>query len=324
MKVALVIVNYNSGELLEQCLSAVYRQTRLPDRVIVVDNASTDDSLSRAHARWEQVKVLRMTQNIGFAAANNRALERCQGYDWVALLNPDAFPEPGWLAALLEAAVELPGAGSFASCLVKADDPTILDGIGDAYHVSGLVWRVGHGEAGTNDRTRREVFAACAAAALYRYESVYAAGGFDENYFCYNEDVDLGFRLRLRGRSCWYVPNAVVRHVGSAVAGAHSDFSLFYGHRNLVWTFFKNMPTPLLWRFLWQHLLLNIITVVILSVRYRSRALIRAKGSAVKGFARVMRQRRKIQSMRSCTNNELLAVMTRGWWRCCFRCRSGG
>lgn len=318
MNVALVIVNYNSGGLLERCLSAVHRQTRPPDRIIVVDNASTDDSMRWAGNRWSGIEVLRMESNIGFAAANNRALETCGDCDWAALLNPDAFPEPGWLAALVEAAGELPAAGSFASCLVRDDDPSVLDGTGDAYHVSGLVWRIGHGEPRPSDQTRREVFAACAAAAMYHCGAGAAAGWFDEDYFCYNEDVDLGFRLRLAGRSCWYVPDAVVSHVGSAVTGRHSDFSLFHGHRNLVWTYLKNMPAALFFRFLWQHLLLNIVTVPVLSMQYRTTAVVRAKLSALRGIPRVLKQRGRIQTGRTCSNEELLAVMTRGWWRCYF------
>lgn len=316
MNIAVVIVNYNSGPLLRRCLSAVHEQTRPPERIIVVDNASTDDSLQTAQEDWPGVQVLRLEENAGFAAANNRGVEHCDGCEWVALLNPDAFPEPGWLAALAGAAADLPDAGSLASCLVMDDDPSRLDGTGDAYHVSGLVWRIGHGQARPAAQDRREVFAACAAAAMYRTEAFRGAGGFDEAYFCYNEDVDLGFRFRLAGLRCWYVPDAVVRHVGSAVTGRHSDFSLFHGHRNLVWTYFKNMPGSLLVRFLWQHLLLNLVTVLVLSVRYRSTAPVRAKYSAMKGIRRALRQRRGIQSSRVCTDADLRSAMTPGWWRC--------
>lgn len=318
LKVALIIVNYNSGPLLARCLAAVGRQERGPDRVIVVDNASTDGSLAAAEEAYPGITPLRLTANTGFAAANNRGLEACRDCDWVALLNPDAFPEPEWLAALLAAAAEAPGAGSFASCLVMDEDTATLDGIGDAYHVSGLVWRIGHGSPRPPDGERREVFAACAAAALYRVDALADIGGFDEDYFCYNEDVDVGFRLRLRGLGCWYVPEAVVRHVGSAVTGRHSDFSLFHGHRNLVWTWVKNMPARLLVRFLWQHLLLNLVTVVVLSARHRTTAVLRAKVSAIGGMGRVLRQRRAVQATRSAQDVELLGAMTTGWWRCYF------
>lgn len=320
-RVALIIVNYNSGELLRRCLAAVSRQERAPDRVIVVDNASSDGSLETAQGVYPGVELIRLDDNSGFAAANNRGLERCADCDWAVLLNPDAFPEPGWLAALLDAAKAFPGAGSFASCLVMEEDGARLDGIGDAYHVSGLVWRIGHGQPRPTEQQRREVFAACAAAAMYHVAALRDIGGFDESYFCYNEDVDVGFRLRLRGLRCWYVPDAVVHHVGSAVTGRHSDFSLFHGHRNLVWTYFKNMPTGLLLRHLWQHLLLNLVTILVLSIQYRSTALLRSKFSAATGMRRVLRQRRAIQASRTATNTELLEVMTQGWWRCYFRRR---
>lgn len=319
MTIALIIVNYNSGRLLARCLSSVHQQTRPPDRIIIVDNASTDESLMYVRSDPADTEVIRLDRNIGFAAANNRALEICAGYDWVALLNPDAFPEPGWLEQMERACGELPDAGSFASCLVSADDPSILDGKGDAYHVSGLVWRAGHGDARPEHQARREVFSACAAAAVYRFEALVAAGGFDNDYFCYNEDVDLGFRLRLLGRRCWYIPEAVAHHVGSATTGRHSDFSLYYGHRNLVWTWVKNMPSPLLCRFLWQHLLLNLVTIVVLSVRHRSTAPIRAKISALAGLKRVLGQRRAIQQNRTCADDDLSSAMTHGWWRCYFQ-----
>lgn len=319
LKVAVIIVNFNSGALLRRCLAAVRRQRRVPDRVIVVDNASTDGSLESAEAEWPGLVVRRLDDNVGFAAANNRGLEHCTDCHWAALLNPDAFPEPGWLEALLEAAADRPDAGSFASCLIMDEDNSRLDGIGDAYHVSGLVWRIGHGRPRPSEQVRREVFAACAAAAMYRVEPLRDIGGFDESYFCYNEDVDVGFRLRLRGLRCWYVPEAVVHHVGSAVTGRHSDFSLFHGHRNLVWTFFKNMPTALLLRFMWQHLLLNLVTLLVLSVQYRTTALLRAKISAARGLPGALRQRRRIQAGRTTTNAELRDAMTRGWWRCYFQ-----
>jgi GT2 family glycosyltransferase len=260
---------------------------------------------------------------MGFAAANNRAFELCRECEYVALLNPDAFPEPGWLEALARAAAETPRAASFASCMLKADDPQVLDGTGDAYHVSGLVWRIGHGEP-RRESARKEVFAACAAAALYRLSDVQSVGGFDEAYFCYNEDVDLGFRLRLKGRPCLYVPDAVVRHVGSAVTGRHSDFSLFHGHRNLVWTFFKNMPTGLLLRFVWQHLLMTVVSLVVLSIRYRTLSVVRAKWAAVLGMGRVLELRKSVQAGRHCTNAELRAAMVPGWWRCYVRRRAAG
>ncbi len=141
-----------------------------------------------------------------------------------------------------------PEAAAWGSRQLCDHDPSVLDGTGYCCHLSGTAWRARHGQRQEpRDLRAREIFAPCAAAALYRRSVLQQLGGFDEHYFCYMEDVDLGFRLRLLGHSARYVPQAVVRHVGSATSGGQrSAFALFYGHRNMVWTFVKNMPLPLL------------------------------------------------------------------------------
>jgi len=92
-----------------------------------------------------------------------------------------------------------------------------------------------------------ETFSPCAAAALYRASALREAGPFDADYFCYSEDVDLGFRLRLLGYTCWYAPDSVAHHVGSAITGGRSDFTMYHGVRNGIWTYVKDMPGVLAW-----------------------------------------------------------------------------
>ena len=118
-------------------------------------------------------------------------------------------------------------------------------------------------------------------------------GGFDEHYFCYFEDVDLGFRLRLRGYRCVYVPAAIVEHVSSALSGYRSDFAVYHGERNAVWTFIKDMPGPLLLAYLPQHLALNIAALMYYPWRGQGRVVLRAKLDALRGVAGVLRRRRR-------------------------------
>jgi len=313
LKIALIIVNWNGGDDLLGCLECVATQDRRPDRVIVVDNASQDGSLEAALPRFPFVEAIRLARNAGFAAANNLALRSCDDCDWIALLNPDAFPAPSWLARLAAAAEGHPGHAAFASQLRSAADEGLLDGAGDVYHVSGLAWREAHGSPLRPSEGPRDVFSACAAAALYRRDALVEIGGFDERYFCYLEDVDLGFRLRLRGHGCLYVPEAVVRHVGSGTTGKGSDFSTYHGHRNLVWTFFKDMPAALLALYLPQHALLNVVSLVSFSARGQARVILRAKWDALRGLPAVLRDRRRVQRGRRVRARELLRWMARGW-----------
>lgn len=152
------------------------------------------------------------------------------------------------------------------------------------------------------------------AAALYRRSAFLEVGGFDEGYFCYFEDVDLGFRLRLLGYGCRYVPDAVVRHIGSAVTGRGSAFSRYYGHRNLVWTWWKNMPGPLFWLYLPPHLALNLGSIVWFMLRGQGAILLRAKWDALRGLRRCWRQRQQIQARRRISCGQLWRVLNHDLW----------
>ncbi len=301
--------------MLRRCLTFLSAQTRQPEVVWVIDNASSDGSADCV-AEFANCRLLAPGANLGFAAGNNLAFRQCTT-DFVALLNPDAFAEPDWLAALLAAAKENPNCASFGSRQLIAERPEYLDGIGDAYHVSGLVWRARHGLLQqSKDLQVREIFAPCAAAALYRCSALAVVGEFDEDHFCYLEDVDLGFRLRLAGYSALYVPDAVVHHVGSATSGGqHSDFALYHGHRNLVWTYVKNMPGALFWLCLPLHLLLNLVVLLVFSARGRGGVIFRAKRDALKGLPKMWAKRRLIQKSRRTSLLSLWNVLDKGLFR---------
>ena len=309
-----IIVNYNGGRYLDRCLQALAAQTAPPRQVVLVDNASTDGSAEHAEQAFPWLRVIRCPENQGFAAANNLAVACSEPSEWLALLNPDAFPAPDWLAALQQAAHDYPQYAVFGSRLLDAADPAQLDGAGDCYHVSGLAWRHGHGLSACQHGLRvEEIFAPCAAAALYRRQAFLEADGFDERFFCYMEDVDLGFRLRLLGYRCLYAPAAVVHHIGSGATGIRSDFATYYGHRNLVWTYCKNMPAPWFWLYLPAHLVFNLLSLSWLGWRGQGRIAVRAKWDALRELPRIWRQRRHIQAQRKISGRDLQRVMTGTW-----------
>lgn len=311
-KVSLIIVNWNSGELIRKSLCSLNNQTYRVHEVLVVDNASMDGSADDLENFYPGIKVVRLDENIGFAAANNYAASlAADECDWIALLNPDAIPEPTWLETLMDAVKKYPEYAFMGSRLMMAKEPAHIDGTGDIYHVSGLVWRNGHGnKANVSAAEVKEIFSPCAAAALYRRDAFVEANGFDEDFFCYVEDVDLGFRLRLLGYRCLYVPESVVHHVGSATTGSqHSDFAVYHGHRNLVWTYVKNMPGLLFWLFLPLHLALNFVTCIYFLWMGQGRAIFRSKWDALKGLAKMWQKRRRIQGCRRASVSDIWRML---------------
>lgn len=300
--VSLVIVNFNAGDALLRCLEAVALQTLPLTRLILVDNASTDGSAKKASAFLDSHAALagisdsvRNNKNLGFAAANNAAIARCNT-EFIALLNPDAIPKPDWLEKLVAAATRHPQAASFGSLQMRDVAGGIIDGLGDVYHFSGACWRKRHGrKLRPADLVEGEIFSPCAAAALYRRSAFLEVGGFDEDFFCYMEDVDLGFRLRLRGYAAVFVPQAVVEH---ASENRRSDFAVYHGHRNIVWCFFKNMPAPLLLVLAPLHLFQTLCAFFACALRGQAPVFIRAKINACRDLPKILAKRRLLQSKR--------------------------
>lgn len=296
--------------MLAECLRCLDAQTVQPSRVLIVDNASTDGSIADLERLSDNVTILQMNGNLGFAAGNNLALAQCDT-EFVALLNPDAFPEQDWLEHLLAAARANADAAAFGSRQLCRYNPEILDGIGDIYHISGLAWRERYGmRQQKQDLVAREIFSPCAAAALYRRQALVDVGGFDEDFFCYVEDVDLAFRLRLAGHKAVYVPDAVVYHVGSAATGGEwSNFAVYHGFRNPAWVFIKNMPGALFWLLLPLHLVIHLASILLFLVRGQGRVILNSKKDALFGIPRMWFKRRQIQSNRKASISAIWRVL---------------
>ena len=311
-EVLLIIVNYNGGEQLARAVLAVKRQTFTNYRLVIVDNASSDDSIAALRDKHPGIEVLSVGSNLGFAAANNLAVRLVGGTRWIALLNPDAFPEPDWLSRLMAAASTHREYASFASQIVFDSDPKMLDGAGDEYHLSGFAWRRMHGSPATAAIKSLEVFAPSATAALYRKDVLDEANGFDERYFCYYEDVDLGLRLRLLGHRAFYVADAVVCHVGSGITGRRSAFVTYHTQRNRIWTYVKNMPAPWLWIFLPLHCFYQVVVIGLYATQGQLGPALRGTLDAFRGMRRTLEERRGVQDTRRATFAELMRVMRRG------------
>jgi GT2 family glycosyltransferase len=310
---AAIVVNWNSWKDLDRCLEALARKSLPFHRIVVIDNNSSKpipDSINRWLA-LDKVEFLNLPANVGFAKANNVGIEKANDCEWVALVNPDAFLDRLWHEQMLKSTDQYPTAASFSSTLVMANEQTRWDGLGDAYHMSGLVWRIGHGSQVDYERLSEEqVFSPCAAAALYRCQALLEVGGFDEDYFCYLEDVDLGFRLRLLGYSSVLIPQAIAYHVGSASTGGQdSDFSVYHGHRNLVWTYIKNMPGALFWFLLPIHLAMNIATVIWFALNGRGAIILRAKRDALMRLPLIWLKRKAVQRSRQCFIGEIWRIL---------------
>jgi GT2 family glycosyltransferase len=251
LQASVVVVNWNRCSLLAGCLASLAGQKGPAFEVVLVDNGSTDESVSMALSQYSDhprfnLTVIRNIENHGFCRANNQGIERASG-EFIALLNNDAEAEPGWLAALLRAFGERPEIGMAASKILVYEDPGVIDKAGHQIYLDGQNWGRGHGERDTGQYERvDETLWPDGCAAMYRREMLERIGGFDEDLFAYGDDAELGLRARIAGWGCLYIPTAVVRHRRGSTLGQLSMRRVELIERNRVLLALKHFPWSLL------------------------------------------------------------------------------
>jgi N-acetylglucosaminyl-diphospho-decaprenol L-rhamnosyltransferase len=304
---SLIILSYNSGVYIERCLDAA---TALgAGEVILADNGSTNMDFDALRAKYPSVNIVDNGGNLGFAEGNNRAAAQATG-EWLGFINPDAFAEPNWLNAMHAAIQTHPDTAMFTALQIEDNDPTRLDGLGDSLTFFGFPYRSGFGQPLPSRVEARETFSPCGAAFVIRADLYRQLGGFDSRFFCYCEDADLGFRARLLGHTCRLVPEARIRHIGSAALGVRSDFALYHGYRNRIWLYAKNMPLGLLLLTLPVHAVVTCLGAAKDTLKGKGGLVCKAIRDAFAGMGPILRDRKKIQSERRIGALRLAKVLT--------------
>jgi GT2 family glycosyltransferase len=312
--VSVIVLNYNGRSHLEMCLRAVHAQQNVALECILVDNGSIDGSVAFVRERFPWVRLVELDHNTGFATGNNRGAEVATGR-LLAFLNNDTRPDAHWLAALCSGLDEQHGIAFATSRIVYMQDPTMIDSAGDSVTRSGGAFKRGHGDAAAKYLEPCEVFGACGAAFVMPRALFNDVGGFDEDFFLSHEDVDLSYRLRLRGYRCMYVPDSIVHHAVSATLGRVSDNSIYYGQRNLEWLYLKNTPLKLLLLSLPLHLVYVAAAAIYFATMGKLRVFAAAKWAAFKGVPRAWSKRRAVQASRRASDAEIWAKLEPGWLR---------
>jgi N-acetylglucosaminyl-diphospho-decaprenol L-rhamnosyltransferase len=306
---SVIIVNYNGGDYLKGALASLAAQTRQDFEVFLLDNASSDGSMGQLGEQLpKHLHLLLQDENLGFAAANNLAASSAKG-EWLVLLNPDAEAQQDWLEKLDQATLRYPETKSFASTQIDLHNSQNMDGAGDAYLGFGIPWRGGFGHPVSELPPEGECFSPCGAGAMIHRETFLAHGGFDERFFCFCEDVDLGYRLRLAGERCIFVPDAVIHHAGGGLSGRASEFSLSHGARNRLWTYVKNTPLRLLILTLPIHIGLTLAILGRGLVTGRFGGTWRGLWSGLKGLGPFLSDRKHIKKARKVSISNLSAAM---------------
>lgn len=303
--VQIIVPNWNGRHLLPRCLDALSRQTFDDFAITVVDNGSIDDSVAWLQEYAPSVRVITNATNRGFATAINQGIRESDS-QYIATLNNDTEPDPGWLEALVSAAGSNDRVGMCASKMLFADAPYLINSAGICIDPVGIAWdcRGGEPDQPSGEEKPTEVFGPCAGAALYRRAMLEDVGLFDEDFFAYLEDVDLAWRARLAGWRALYVPAARVYHLHSGTLGEGSPLKSFLLGRNKVWLIAKNYPMPHLALYLPLILCYDLAAVLYALIVRRDPHALRGRWTGLLGLPKALTKRRQIQSHRRISAGE--------------------
>jgi GT2 family glycosyltransferase len=326
--VSVIVVNWNGLKFLDDCLVSLERQTWPHREFIIVDNGSTDGTAETIRAWTERIpdaQGIYLPVNTGYCRANNLGFAKARG-EWIALCNNDAIAEPNWLEELVRHGDSTRRIGMLASKILFCEPAGVIDKAGHLIYWDGQ--NRGRGtmepDAGQYDAAE-EILWPDGCAALYHRRIFEETGGFDETFFAFGDDADLGMRARLLGWQAWYVPTAVVHHRHSATAGAYSPLKVMLVERNRLLLAIKNFPLPLLlqnpfWtlrRFFWNG-------YAALRRRGSAGRFVASHGwgrlplnlawsylSAGKLLPKALRRRREIQRTKRLSNPEIVDLLRR-------------
>lgn len=311
--VSAVIPNYNGIAYLKKLLDSIYDQTMPFAEIIIVDDASDDQSAFFIKNHYPEVILLENKTNQGFSVSANKGI-RAASSRYVCLLNNDLYLSKTWLKNAVAVLHDTPNAAAAATnIMIDSNSPTV-DSQGDDYFIIGCALKRNHLHTPTDTSdTIRRVFSACAAAAIYDKKILNTTGLFDESFGAYYEDVDLAFRINLAGYSIMYTPHAVSYHRLSASYGKKNRERLFYSYRNEAIVFWSNMPVSLLLRYALLRFIFVILQSVVKLFSGQFPVYLKAKSAVFLQISHIIRKRLQCRQLRVCSTTGLRELLRSDW-----------
>ncbi|MDO8740204.1 MAG: glycosyltransferase family 2 protein [Candidatus Woesearchaeota archaeon] len=306
METAVIILNWNGKRFLKSCFDSLLNQTYKDFRIIFVDNCSKDSSVDFIKKNYrkelKKIKILQLNENTGFAKGNNEGIREAlkdKKTKYVVTLNNDTIANKDFLKELTKKAQNR-NIGMVSSRILFLKDKKI-DTLGLMLFKSGLFFDI------KNEANLKYLFCPCGCAALYKRELLEDIKlnnqYFDEDFFAYAEDADLGFRAVLRSWKCAYAENAVVYHMHQA--SSSRDFLVYHIERNTIWAILRNMPGALFFRNLPWFILTRAAILFKYLFKGKAHLIIKARLDVLKKLGKVLNERKSIQKNKKIKNKDL-------------------
>lgn len=306
MKASIVIVNWNGRQHLEDCLNSLTKQTYANYEIIVVDNASEDDSVPFIKKNFPTVRIIHNPENIGFAEGSNIGIRASTG-EYIVLLNNDTSVEPNWLEELVKAVDKDEKIGACMSKILLFDRRNVINSSGGEIHYLGFAWASDYGTRDNGQFKEREIAFASGAAMLIKRQVLNKVGLFDPAYHMYYEDVDLGWRIRLAGYKIVFVPSSVVYHKYEFSKGIQKFYNLEKNRLSLLLTHYK---TRTLFLIVPVFFLMEAGLLLYFLLQSGLGAKLRSYLTLVRDLREILEKRKRVQALRAVNDGDIARVFT--------------
>ena len=302
--VSIVILNYNGKEFLENCINSIKSETEKKYEIIVVDNASPDNSGRENSIKFPDCKFILNNENVGVPEGLNIGIRNSKG-EFIILMNNDVTVTKNWLDGFFKAYSKF-GIALYQPKFLKMKNPEILDGTGDMINLFGFGFARAKGQIVIMAYQEIEEVSYASGTCMFLPRKIIdEIGYFDEKLFAYHEELDFGWRARLCGYKSFYVPESVIHHFGSAGWGWTGQ-KFYFLERNRWHVILKNYSLKTISKLLPSLIILEILMIGFFAKKGILMMKLSSYGSIIRSWEKIRKDRKKIQKMRKISDDEIM------------------
>ena len=247
--VSIIILNYNAGKLIEECVESIYQSNYKNYEIIIVDNNSKDNSHVECKEKFPLINLIENKKNLGYCEGNNVGIRKSKG-EFIIILNPDTIVDPNWINELILGFRKC-GDGIYQPKFLTIDDKSIIQSTGNMIQLFGFGYSRNKGDQDTNEYNNIENINYASGTCLFTSKEIFTQLDlFDSFLFAYHDDLDLCWRASMQGIQSYYVPNSIVFHPSEGFSFKWSDFKFFLLERNRLYCLFTHYSHNTILKFL--------------------------------------------------------------------------
>ena len=303
--VSIIILNYNSGTWLTNCVDSILKTDYSNYEIIVIDNLSDDNSHKICKEKFEQIILIENNENLGYCEGNNIGMIHAKG-DYFVILNPDTLVEPSWLDELINAFSNY-GDGIYQPKILASTDHNLLLSTGNMLQLFGFGFSRGKGEKDTNQYEKYEQIGYASGTCLFTSSKIMKSlSGFDSFLFAYHDDLDLCWRASLQGIQSYYVPSSIIYHPIEGYSFKWSPFKFYLMERNRLYCLFTHYSRITILKMLPSLVLVDLAVTIFYAKRGLLFIKIKTSLNILKNFRRISKRYSEIQKSRTITDKEII------------------